>query len=175
MAKIVTSLQESWRLAGRWDPYFKNASKWILPKPEWVWKDSSSSEVPEGNSAKSTPWLQPSDILVMLSPWFMTVEVDLDHPNEVVFVRLLHCKVTPIHNSYCLLWGQSGSTAHVKEWGVTPPLWEVELPQVYFCILFFFYFPNTLLFFFYFTTWWPSYIYMHIFFFLTLSCSIISD
>ena len=36
------------------------------------------------------------------------------------------------------------------------------------------YFPNTL-FFFYCTAWWPSYMYMYTFFFLTLSCSIISD
>ena len=35
------------------------------------------------------------------------------------------------------------------------------------------YFPNT--FFFYCTAWWPSYAYMYTFYFLTLSCSIISD
>ena len=51
-----------------------------------------------------------------------------------------------------------------------------------FCLVFFqsylffiyFYVPNKL-FFSYYTAWWPSYTYMYALFFLTLSCSIISD
>ena len=41
----------------------------------------------------------------ILSTWFVTVDVDLDHLAEVVFVRLLHCKVT-IPSPLSILFGR---------------------------------------------------------------------
>ena len=68
----------------------------------------------------------------------MTFEVGLDHLNEVVFVRLLHGKVTfplPLHTVF---FGDSQCAQPMRRSGGGIPLfWGVELPQIYFFIFIF--------------------------------------
>ena len=107
-------------------------------KSEWVWKDSFLQRFQKGR--QPGPHL---DFNLVIFLWCCQHDLWLLKLTLISWMRYclwgFSTVVTPVPTSYCFLWGQSGCTAHMKEWGGIHPFWGMELPQVY--VFYFYFFP----------------------------------
>ena len=161
--------------------YYNSPLCWGLLSPFYRWRNQGQRDdwlVPDhkDRSSDARIWIQhlsdPKAQVLTCSPSGKGAGTDVDYkvpgPEEVLTQLLVSC-LPVVEGQVCpSRWGLS-----ILAW-----VWTIEIIIIIFIWWFLFFLlwlVYSVLSIFYCIAWWPSYTYMHTFFLLTLSCSIISD